>query len=177
MHNIFNLENYKEYLISYYFYNCDNNENKKSERKRILEQGYSDEYLQEIIDNTQEFILGLIDNCDNSSIIIDLAQDAEPIFTNCTGGYHPDVLMTIDEIDKRIKISKHLLKVFLGKNFMIYLDEEETEYFDEDDEFIIGCSYFHPKLNITGDFLKKREELKQEKQIKLVKVIKKVSKN
>ena len=112
MLDVFNLEYYKEYLISYYRYECDNNENKKLERQRILECNYSDNYLQEIVDNTKEFILNLIDNCSDTFNIIELAKSEDYIFTNCTGGYHPDILMTIDDEDKRITISKHLIEFF-----------------------------------------------------------------
>ena len=162
MLSIFNLDSYKEYLINYYFYECDNTESKKDSRRKLIEQRYSDEYLQSIIDNTKEFILNIIDTCNDDYISIPIAYREEYIFTNCTGGHHPDILIPIDEVDKSIKISKHLLDAFLGKKFSVFLDEDEEKYYDEEDGMLIGISYFHPKLLITGDFAKKRKELRQE---------------
>jgi len=162
MLSIFNLDSYKEYLINYYVYECDNNDIKKESRRKLIEQRYSDEYLQEVIDHTKEFILNIIDTCNDDYISIPIAYKEEYIFTNCTGGYHPDVLIPIDDIDKSVMISKHLLNCFLGKKFSVFIDEDEEEYFDESNGLSIGCSYFHPKLLITGDFSKKRKELSQE---------------
>lgn len=177
MLDIFNLDSYKEYLISYYFYDCDHNDIKRLERKRILERNYTDDNLQSIVDNTKEFILNILDNTTDNYVSIELAKNEEYIFTNCTGGHHPDILMPIDETDKSFKISKYLLEKFLGREFMVYLDEEEIEYFDDNEDLFIGCSYFIPKLIISGNFSEKREKLNQENQKELVRVLKRIFEN
>lgn len=173
MFNIFNLNNYKEYLISYCFYDLDNKEERKLERKKILEHRYSDEFLLNVIENTQEFIFNLLESCQSNYISIEMVKDKEYIFTNCTFGYYPDVLISISDFNGEKKISKYLLEKFLGKSFKTYFDVNEVETHDEEDEdLVIGCIYETQKFVIVGDFSKRREEIKKEKQTELVRVLK-----
>ena len=172
----FDLDSYKEHLISYYYYECDNNEICKEKRKITLESRYTDEYLLEVINNTKEFITILLNqtiNTNRTYIEYELFSDNHYIFTNCTGGWHPDTLLSVfsDEEDKLISL--YLLKKFLGSDFKIEFDSNIEECLDDSDEdFVIGAIYYTPKLIIVGNFnsLKgKQEELQEEQLVRFLK--------
>ena len=149
------LDFYKEYLCSFFKYEIDNDEVKKKERKRYLEQHYSNDMLIEIIENTKEFICGLLEKVlgnQNSYFEFEIMGNLHYISTNCSGGYNPDILIPIDDIDGGKLISKFLLRTLLGSNIIIEIDYEEIEVWDEDNEFIVGCIYQIPKLKISGNF-------------------------
>lgn len=176
---LFNAQEYKEYLINYYYYPCDNTNEKRSKRKELLEHKYTDEYFEEIVRNTEQFILQFLEICvteDTNYIRIPLEYSLDYIFTNCTGGWHPDVLVPVDSIEGGKIVSKYLLNKFLGKEFHIYFDENEVEYFDDEDpDMVIGNSYSIPELVIFGkkEIIKEKyEELRKIKQLELVRVLK-----
>ena len=155
MLSIFNLDNYKEYLISYYHYECDNSDSKKENRRILIEQRYSDDDLLEIIHNTKKFIEILMERTINSNrtyIEFEISGDNKNIFTNCTGGYSPDTLIPIFTDDEDNYISKYLLKQFLGSSFMVDFDANVEEVIDEDDDMVIGSIYYTPKIVIVGNF-------------------------
>lgn len=155
MFDLFKLEYYKNYLISYYKYNYDNTEEMKLKRQEYIESSYSDEELIDIIENTKEFIFNIINNIKEyktNYLSIDLISEHEIIRNNCTGGFYPDILIPIDELDEEKLISRYLLKLFLGNNFNIFIDHKEEEILDDEFGIIIGCVYQIPRLVITGDF-------------------------
>lgn len=177
---LFNVNKYKDYLINWFYYPCDNTPEKKAEREKILEQRYSDEYLEEIVQNTEQFIINFLEIClqeDTTYIRIPLEFKSNYIFTNCTGGWHPDVLVPIDSIDEGKSVSKHLLHKFFGKDFLIYFDENIIEYCDDEDpDMIIGSSYSIPEFVISGpkELIKEKyEQIKAIKKAELVRVLKK----
>ena len=147
------LDYYKNYLVNYFFNECDNNKEKRMERRRILEKRLSDDFILEVINNTKEFYISLLEkNIKDGVISFNLTNDLKYIFTNCTGGYHPDVLFVIDELDEEKYISKYLLELCLGKICKTYFDTTEMEYIDDENGLIVGCIYELPKIVIVGDF-------------------------
>lgn len=176
MTEIFNFEQYKKYLIDYYVYDRDNGEIARNERKNILEARYPDEYLQEIINNTIEFLIQFIENnLGKRYCHIEIVGDEHFVFTNCTGGWPPDTYIPIQLNNQTTMISEHLLNKFLGKSFRIERYTEEFELYEEDDDFGIGYIYAYFYLSIVGDFSllqDKYEELRNLKQNELITILK-----
>lgn len=164
---MFDFEDYKNYLIDFYVHNCDKFEDKRLERKKILEDHYSDEKLQQVVCNTEAFIKYFInDSLEKETPIfrIPLYFDDENIFTNTTGGWYPDTLISISPMDENIRISLYLLKLFLGKDFKINFMENAEQIVDEIDEDATIISYrFSPERLIMSNLEAlrlKQEELK-----------------
>lgn len=177
---LFDVNKYKEYLINWFSYPCDNTEEKKLQRKALVEGKYTLEDLQDIVQNTEEFIIKFLEICmqeETTYLRIPLEFKIQYVFTNCTGGWNPDTLIPIDSIDEGKIISKHLLHKFFGESFHIYFDENIIEYYDDEDpDMIIGNSYSIPELVIDGkeELIKEKyEQIKQLKQTELVRVLKK----
>jgi len=178
MQEIFDLNNYKKQLIDKYVYEIDNNEVAKTKRTEYLKQHYSDEFLQTLIHDTQDFIITLIENNLSNHVgyaEIDLLKDAEFMFLNLIGGWFSDTFFTVEcESGEKI-ISLHLLKQFLGTSFRIEDDYRGEDAVDEDDDFAIYNTYYYPFIRIIGNFstLKnKYEELRKTKQNELVLTLK-----
>jgi len=172
MLSIFDFDSYKEHLISYYYHECDNNIFSREKRKTILETQYTDEFLLEIIENTERFIKVLIErtaNSDRTFIEFEIWGEHNYIFTNCTGGWSPDKLIPIFSDVEDAYISKYLLSDFLGKDFRIDFDANVEEIIDdEDDDIIIGGIYYTPKMIIVGDLKtlsEKYNKLQREKEV------------
>lgn len=178
MNEIFNLENYKNYLIGVFHYEIDNNETSENKRRKVLNNHYGDEQLQKIIDDTLSFSIYLLEcNLQNETrwCDIDLLEDADYIFLNLTGGWFSDTLYKINCKDSEITISRYLLKRFLGNDFKIYEDSYGEETSDVDDDFEIYNEYYYPFIRIIGDFQQleeKYQSLKELKQNELIMVLK-----
>lgn len=168
MLNIFDFEKYKEDLISYYYYEGDNNLNSKEKRKKILETYYSDQFLLNIIQNTEIFILRFLERVIRSTssyISFEISGEKKNIFTNCIGGWSPDTLVPIFSGEEEAYISRRLLKEFLGKNFRVEFNLDYEEIVDDiDEDIVIGEINYIPKLTIVGDFslLKEKYEILKE---------------
>lgn len=180
MLSIFSLEDYKNYLISFYYYECDNNIVSREKRRTILETHYTDEFLSDIIHNTESFIMYFLEqviNREENYISFELFNDQRHIFTNCTGGYSPDYLIPISCGLEDKYISKYLLQKYLGSNFRIDFDDDIEEILDDvDEDIVIGGIYCTPKMIITGNFSSLQEKydaLKKQKQEELVRVLRK----
>jgi len=61
-----NLEEYKCYLINSYEHECDNNEFERDKRKILLNSKYKNEYLENIIVGTYDFINKIIEISENN---------------------------------------------------------------------------------------------------------------
>jgi len=156
MEKLFNLNEYRKYLEEYYKYPCD--KDKVLERKQAIDR-YSDEYLQNIIDNTLEFIKYLINKMRQENKIfegkrfthIETSEYNKYISNNSTGGWHADTLHCIVEFKPDFYISYHLLSSFLGPDSSIHEDERiidnDSEYFD--DILEIGSISYIPMLVIS----------------------------
>lgn len=162
MLSIFDLDSYKKHLISYYYYERDNNPTSYEERRTLIERQYSDEDLLEIIKNTERFIEILIQRTANSNrtfIEFEIFGDDQHVFTNCTGGWSPDTLIQIFSDGKEAYISRYLLKQFLTDNFRLEFGGDIEENIDDsDDDIVIGAMYYTPKMIIVGDFTKLSEK-------------------
>jgi len=176
---MFNVEEYKNYLIDYYCNECDNNEERRNKRKDYLERNYSDEYLQRIINDTLNFISTFVENNFNNQkgyIEIDLLENLGGINLNISGGWFSDVLYSVGTYESELIISRHLLEEFFENDFRIEEDHKVEEVVDEFDEDVC-TEYYYPLIRITGDFSilqEKYEELKIKKQNELIRVLKKI---
>ena len=136
----FSLEEYKEYLVSKYSAEYDNNEIQRQKRWELLNSKYSDEYLESILDGTRSFIKKIIELSDNNYYgYIEIPLECEPDITyidlNLMGGWASDKIVK-DSNNNFYSIG--LLKKVFGGLFIIVpckvgLDEE----LDEDEEFSI----------------------------------------
>lgn len=135
---MFDLEEYKEEVIAYYRWERDNTEEERIKRRKMLSIRYSDEYLLNIIQNTEEFIYYLINKMetenkvidDNIYTLIELESDKATYYNNTlnlnlTGGWPSD---TFFYIEKGKLISMSLLRKFF-KCFHIECFCEEVDVY------------------------------------------------
>lgn len=149
-----NLDTYKNYLISYYYHECDNNDVKREERNNAINKRYSNEFLLKIIENTKDVFQTLLTTMHESgnfyqdNIFYSLHYfDDNRISSNCTGGWCPDIIINLD-YEKKQCISLYLLRQLFGISFHIYHDYDEIEYYNEEEDS--GDLNVIPKLYITG---------------------------
>lgn len=166
------LEEYKNYLIDTYHWEYDNNDKMKQERKERLSKKYSDEFLQKIVKDTQKFVADIF----NSETInygycrFELYQDTTSyISLGLSGGWFSDRLFT--DIKGRI-ISEYILHNIFGKQFMIYVKDEEI-IIDTDNDLIVGVDYTY-SLYMQG-FPQNINEIKEEFLDKTKQLIKRVN--
>lgn len=162
MLSIFNLESYKEYLISYTTNEFDNCEERKLMREKLIAKQYDDEYLQNIILSTKEFIDDYLLNYQENCFSVDISSEPKDIFNNITQVNSIDTIISIETDKGLYLVSKYLLHKFLGNSFNIQVVKEEIEYLDDHNELVVGNSYTLPKLLITGNFKELEEKFKNE---------------
>lgn len=117
MKELCNVESYRNDLITYYRYTSDSGEEKLEQRRKQIEK-FSDEYLETIIKNTEDFSSVLLKHMKENGQILD-----EDIFTSirlhhmsidiqngCSGGFPCDTLITPIGLGNEVIISEHLLK-------------------------------------------------------------------
>jgi len=187
MIEMFNLDKYKSYLIEFYYHRYD--EDKLKERKDYINNHYTDNYLTEIINNTQQFILLLLDKMKNDQHIYKdnifcemellLSGEIEKYISNgCCGGWPSDRLFHLGNEDTLI--SKFLIENFFGKKFRIELNYKEIDCFNSREQ--AGSSYETPIFYISGqldEFNKIYDQYilnseKKEKHKELVMVLKQI---
>lgn len=153
------LKQYKQYLISSYQYEIDNTPSKREERKQRLEQGYSDDELNTIIDNTYNFLKEVVNS---ESVIYDgyskipIPDDTTSFISlNLTGGHFSD---TLYKDDKGRTISKYIIRQIVGGYFYIDVIDEEREFEDGD---IVGfdVDYYLYMQNFPKNLNQLRREL------------------
>jgi hypothetical protein len=159
MNKLLNFEEYKACLISYYHHPCDKGKN--NERANTIARFYSDDFLKNIITNTQDFISMLIkkmlveyhtlDNnifC-NIDLPISLYESATHYISNgCTGGWPADELFYTNDDNVEVLISMKLIEHFFGDYFSIYLSERGMEELHEAEQS--GIEYSIPTFNISA---------------------------
>lgn len=166
MLSIFNLESYKEHLISYATSEFDNCEERKLMREKLIAKQYSDEYLQNIINNTKNFISDNLLNNEDGFFNIDICSEPKTVFTNLIGGYSPDTILSIENDKGLYIISKYLLKMFLGKDFRVEITNNEFEYYEDvDSNLSIGSIFVLSQLYIIGNFKDLEEKFKNENEL------------
>ncbi len=135
------LDEYKEYLINYYRWPIDNNEDRRKERAIYLSERYSDQYLQKIIDDTYSFIkdIFLSDTIKKGYCMFDVDENPSSYIKLAIhgGGFSDNIYI---DSEKRC-VSEYLLKRIFGEYLIVELRENEIEYESGDDIFGIRCEY------------------------------------
>lgn len=155
MGKLFTLESYKNYLIGYYANAFDIG--KEKERKEKLESTYSDDYLNNVVANTEKFLLDILKDMLSH---VDEGKDKvwfkkeissrvyKRISNGCSGGWAADELLCPDEGDLNVLVSPHLLKSFFGSKFFFEISEDIIEQYDEEED--VGSISSITWLNIRG---------------------------
>jgi len=133
----FSLEEYKYYLVNSYKHECDNNEILRQKRFSLLNNKYGNEYLENIIIGTYNFVNKIIEISGNYYYgYIKIPLENEPDITyidlNLTGGWKSDTIVRDSENNF---YSIDLLKKIFGYSFSIEpckieITEEYHEYGD-----------------------------------------------
>lgn len=133
------LNEYKNKLVNSYNWPIDNTESEREKRRQLLTKKYSDEYLEQIISDTNSFIKDVLSSetleynyfkskiDDDTTSYIDL---------NLHGGWKSDTLFI--DVTGRI-ISKFLIQQIFGSDLLI--DVKEDEFEDTSDEDILSYYY------------------------------------
>lgn len=135
---IYDLEHYKEYLINYYYYECDNNEDAIFYRKELLAKMYSDDYLKNVIFQTYNFVNKLLQiSKDDYYGYIKIQLESEPninyVSLNITGGHFSDTI--VNDSNGNL-YSIFLLKEIFGNRFIIDPCHNDFSYeVEEDNDF------------------------------------------
>lgn len=133
------LEEYKEYLINTYKYELDNSEDKRNERKKILNKKYNDEYLNKIIEDTYKIINTIIIKNSNYCSIKINEYNTTTISLNLIGGWFSDFIY--EDINGNL-ISEYILRKVFGNKLII--EEKIIEHeFDTEDPDILSFDYEH----------------------------------
>ena len=136
MEELFTVEGYRNYLINYYRYASD--EEKLEQRKKNIDK-FSDEYLQTIIKNTENFSSILLEQMKRENNIfketifasITLSNISIDIKNGCSGGFPSDTLVKPIVSGDDSYISEYLLKQSLkGFNIDIVYDSKEERIDD-----------------------------------------------
>lgn len=152
------LSEYKQHLLSFYTWPIDGNIDEIEERKKIMNEKYSDEYFEKIISDTNSFIYEVLlsetvkygyfkkEIDDDTTSYIDL---------NLHGGWHSDTLFVDDT--SGIIISKYLMQQVFGSYLEIDVKCDEIE--DTSDEDIL--SYYYRYYIYMQGFPENIDEIKE----------------
>lgn len=179
---MFQLNWYKEELVNYYRWGIDNSEEEIKKRREMLEG--KDEYLSQILSDTEEFIYFLLTKMKEENTIyenhifisLDLEDENastyfDTINLNLHGGWPSDKLFRFN--DKFISF-RALQKVF--KNFHLEFNCVDEEILDGD----IGRIDSKWQFYISGpikDFNQLYEKLIKAKRISLINTLKRIRTN
>lgn len=162
MPNIFNLDDYRKYLIDYYVEEYDKNTYER--RSFHIKRYYSDDYLNNIIKGTESFINYLLFELESKRINTEEFVDCKikmPYFdelgrcrtsyisNNCIGGWSSDTIIKPSQKNNFL-VSMYLLKKFLGNDFKVNIENESEESSCQHESGIIGCVYYNEILKISG---------------------------
>ncbi|MBE6152289.1 MAG: hypothetical protein E7165_03135 [Firmicutes bacterium] len=180
MKDILDLKTYKQYLINYYKYTCD--EDRGEYRKKYINTHYDTKILDKVVKDTKKFILSIIkqmsmtiseksDNVFYKEIVS--SNVYKDIYNGSIGGFSPDRLICPDEYNCDCLVSLYMIEEFFGNNFKLDLVEDIHEEYDVDDE--VGYFNLTTYLYICGpkdQFL----DIVDANLIKNIKIIKKINK-
>lgn len=161
MNEIFDLEEYKNYLINYYVENYD--KNTRDKRSYYINRYYSNIYLYSIVEGTKQYIPDLLYKLeskkdDNDRIICEIKMPffdelgrtrTSYISNNCIGGWTSDTIIKPTQ-KNNLLVSMYLLKKFFGPDFRIELSDYQIEENDETNFGIIRSYLTNEKLTIIG---------------------------
>ena len=119
------LDDYKKLLVEYYVFDVDNTAFKQIERTALLSVNYTDAYLNQIVENTNEFVEKLFEERREKKDYwqYHLGTDARStIFLGLTGLDNNSDVIYYDGQNKAI--SSLILKKVFGKDFTIIVKEE-----------------------------------------------------
>jgi len=159
MNDVFDLNEYKNYLMNYFIYPCRD----ESERLRInqflLKCVYDDEKIENIIYETKKFLKRYLKEAIKNSWSICRVDiyDVECVFLTSDKGWPADIWISVDSFDESKKISLYLLKEYLGDKISIYMDDGIIQF--KDNDLMIGEAYCTPQLVLYGEFLFFKEKL------------------
>ena len=134
------LDEYKNYLINSYVYECDNTVESRMKRAVLLQKKYPDSYLESVIDGTYDLIDKIFEKADDNypgfiEIPLEKEPDIELLSLNLTGGWMSDTI--VRDSDSNF-YSINLLRRFFGPFFGIDTSRVEIyEEIDGDDDFFI----------------------------------------
>ncbi len=142
-------DNYKEYLINY-----GANDDYLEERRNYLLNTFSDDYLDEVIDNTYMFLDRFINrNVDCKKEKINYTICDEPInIKNSKNGLISDVIISVNRKYKYDLISLYILREFLSPYISVSLEIEEKEFYESETHKVMGKLYTTVQLVFKGDF-------------------------
>lgn len=150
------LEEYKEYCVNYYYWECDNTVEKLNERKTRLAR-LGEDYLKTIVNNTYIFAGYLLQYLKEKNQIYKdniftsiYYHESDTVSLGCTGGHFADQLYEVECYGTTIWISEHILNRVLN-GLSIEEDYDTEENFEDN----VGCIYEYPKLSFSmklGDF-------------------------
>ena len=152
------LNEYKKHLIDYYVYETDNTEECRVERKKTLENIYKDEYLQEIINNTYDFIKIILktETLEEGYCSFEIEDyKIKSIDLNLKGGWYSDYLYYDNE--GKI-ISEYILKQEFGRFFDIHIENKKEPVNTEDKTIVSYIPHYY--LYMQG-FPKNLKEIKE----------------
>ena len=124
-----NVDRYKEYLINFFRDEYDNNDEKRAERKELLNKNYNDNFLERVITDTYDFLYDLLnnENIKNGYYYLPLEEDTTIYLSlGILGGYSSDYIYVTPS--NRL-VSRYIVKKELGQNF--YFEKEEKEQTDD----------------------------------------------
>ena len=184
---MFDLEEYKKEVIAYYRWERDNTEEERIRRRKMLSFRYSDEYLLNIIKNTEEFIYYLIDKMEQENktfenVIYDYLKLEDERATDILndldlflgGGWPSD---TFFYLEKGKLISMSLLHKFFS-NFRLECTCEKTDVFNEEEQAgHIEESYFFHISGPIDKFNELKEKARNIKGKKLINSLKRIRAN
>ena len=140
---IVTLDEYKEYLISFYRWNIDSSEEMKNKRAETLARKYSDQYLQKVIDDTYSFIEDIFasDTIERGycTVEVDETSAISSICLGIHGGGDADRIY-VDFQDRNI--SSYILHKVFGKKFSSYLKIDEIEL-EPDENDVVGVRAYY----------------------------------
>lgn len=150
MGNIITVDEYRKRLIEFYKYKYD--ENTYALREKIINELYTDEYLEKIIDETvfcYEYLVDLFkmsprEYNDKVFISIDIEDKSLSLSNGCIGGWASDILYTFYKDNEYYFISSYILGLLLP-DCDIYIHENVIEKMVEED---IGSFFLEKKLCI-----------------------------
>lgn len=181
---MFDLEEYKKEIIAYYRWERDNTEEERIKRRALLSIRYSDEYLLNIIQNTEEFIYYLIAKMEQENKVfengiytyIELEDERATDILNdldlfLGGGWPSD---TFFYLERGKLISMRLLHQFFP-NFHIECTCEETDVYNEEEQAgHIEESYFFHISEPIDKFNALKEQARNIKGRELVSTLKRI---
>ncbi len=130
------LDEYKEHLVSVYFWPMDSDEKYVEERRVTLQKRYSDEYLTQIINDTYDFLREALDSetMNSSYRYYRSEESSEDLETHISlglhGGYGSDILY----IDPKGRvISRYVVRQVSDNQVHIDMGGYDVEVYHGDD--------------------------------------------